>query len=845
MRPASAQVVIPGVEGEYSYLVPRELSGLVELGARVLVPFRSRRVTGFVIAAHERPAAEATRSIERLLDDSPAFSSEMLEFTRWIADYYLCTWGDALRTALPAGLDAEDQFRFSLTDKYHDQLALGSEAYPVEIAQLLDALEESPLTARQVQSRFGIDPDGAEIKALKQTGQIEYTPFLRGPRTGELVEIILELTETARRALSDETLFTHVTTRSAQRLVRELRDAPPEGLPRRHVMRGASKQRRQALQDLLGQDIIRERKEVLSRWRPDSLPVLAAESDAPLTGAQALALAAIAAALDEGKYTGFLLHGVTGSGKTRVYIEAIQRTLDHGRTALVLVPEIALTPVLWGRFRAVFGDLVAIQHSAQPMAVRYDLWRGIARGEYRIVIGARSAVFAPLPKLGLVVVDEEHEASYKQTEGVPRYSARDAALYRAVQSGAVAILGSATPSLESLFAVENKRLGLLTLPERVSGATLPQIELTPPDEPVEEIESGSVGQPQADDQPKPEAVAPAELHTLSKRVYSAIEETLERGKQVVVLQNRRGFAPFLICRHCGKLFECPNCSVSLTYHRPGRILRCHYCHHRDDAPDLCPSCGSADINLCGSGTQRIADELADRFPDARIARMDSDAMARAGAHGELMSSFASRKLDILVGTQMIAKGLDFPNVELAVVADADTELFYPDFRASERGASLLVQISGRAGRASATGRVIMQTRAAEHPALTVAVRGDWLRFASDEMVHRRSGGFPPYSRLVLVRGIATDEGVLARAMLYCKKQLATQPQIELLGPSPCAVAKIRNRIRYQLLARTARTTDPTGVTLRGAVKRLFADQRNSEELKRVQWEIDVDPAATA
>ncbi len=837
MRAASAQVVIPGVEGEYSYLVPRELSQTIERGTRVLVPFRSRRVTGFVVAVDARAVPEATRAIEQLLDDSPAFSEELLEFTKWISDYYLCTWGDALRAALPAGLDAEDQFRFSLTERHRDQLDLGSEGYALEVAELLEALEEAPLSARQIQNRFGLDPDGAEIRKLKQNGLIEYKPHLRGPRTGDLVEKMIELTSEARSGVADESLWTFITTRSAQRIIRELLDGAEEGIPRRHLMRGASKQRRQALDELITKGYVRERKEVLSRWRPDEIPVLAEEPDAPLTIHQSLAVAAISAALDERKFTGFLLHGVTGSGKTRVYIEAIKQTLAMNRTALVLVPEISLTPLLWGRFRAVFGEHVAIQHSGQPMAVRYDLWRGISNGSYRVVIGARSAIFAPLDDLGLVVVDEEHDASYKQTEGVPRYSARDAGLYRAAQSGAVAILGSATPSLESLFAVDQRRLALLSLPERVSGAQLPEVVLvTPVDE---------AGDSDETDEKEEESSAKREQHILSPTTYAAIAEILARGKQAIVLQNRRGFAPFLICRNCGKLFECPNCSVSLTYHRPGRILRCHYCHHRDDAPDLCPACGSDDMSMCGSGTQRIAEELLQQFPDARIARMDSDAMAKLGAHGELMSLFAQGKYDLLVGTQMVAKGLDFPNVELAVVADADTELFYPDFRASERGASLLLQLGGRAGRASTNGKVILQTRAHEHPAIHTAMHGRWIEFAESELAHRQRGGFPPFSRVVLLRAIATDESVVARSMLFVKRQLEGVKHIELLGPSPCAVVKVRNRIRYQLLARTTRASDPTGAALRSAIKRLFDEQRNSDELKRVQWEVDVDPASTA
>ncbi len=835
MKAASAQVVIPGVEGEFSYIVPRELSTKVERGTRVLVPFRSRRVTGFVVATNANAVQEATRAIEQLLDDSPAFSEQMLTFTKWISDYYLCTWGDALRSALPAGLDAEDQFRFTLTEKQRNQLELGAEGYAFEVAELLEALEESPLTARQIQTRFGLHPDGAEIRGLKQSGQIEYKPFLRGPRAGEMVERIIELTAESRADIADDSLWTFITTRSAQRIIRELYDGDKDGAPRRHLMRGASKQRRQALEELLSKGVVRERKEPLSRWRPELLPVLAEESSAPLTLHQALSVAAISAALEETRYTGFLLHGVTGSGKTRVYIEAIKQVLSMNRTALVLVPEISLTPVLWGRFRSVFGDLVAIQHSGQPMAVRYDLWRGIARGEFKVVIGARSAVFSPLPDLGLIVVDEEHDASYKQTEGVPRYSARDAALFRASQSGAVAILGSATPSVESLFAVEQTRLSMLTLPDRINGAMLPTVELvTPVDE--EKIREGEMSS---------DAHPIGEPHVLTQAAYKAIETVMNAGKQAIILQNRRGFAPFLICRGCGKLFECPNCSVSLTYHRQGKILRCHYCHHRDDAPDLCPVCGADDLHLCGSGTQRIAEELSERFPEARIARMDSDAMARVGAHGKLMSAFAAGEYDLLVGTQMVAKGLDFPNVELAIVADADTELFYPDFRASERGASLLLQLSGRAGRASTNGRVILQTRAKEHPAILTASHGNWLNFAREELTHRLTAGFPPYSRVIMLRAISADESAVARAMLFCKRSLENQKNIELLGPSPCAVTKVRNRIRYQLLLRTTRLNDPTGASLRGAVKRLFDDEGNSAELKRVQWEIDVDPASTA
>ncbi|MCB9357044.1 MAG: primosomal protein N' [Calditrichaeota bacterium] len=834
MKASSAQVVLPGIEGEFSYLVPRELDSSAVRGTRVLVPFRSRRVTGFIVETHAQAVPEATRAIEKVLDDIPAYDEEMLRFTKWIADYYLCPWGDALRAALPGGLDTEDQFRFALTPAYRAQLDFGDLTYSPELAELLEALEESPLSALQIQKRFGIDPDGQEIKLLKQQKLIEYLPFLRGPRTSERVEKIIALSKQGLEGIEDDSLWTQIPTRSGQRIVRELADAEGQSQPRHVLLRGASKQRRLALAELLDKGVLVERVERVSRWKPDQLPVLPGELDAPLTRHQSEVVQALTKAVESADYRGFLLFGVTGSGKTRVYIEAIRKVLAQGKTALVLVPEISLTPMLWGRFRSAFGDAVAIQHSAQPSAVRYDLWSGIARGDFPVVIGARSAIFTPLRNIGVIIVDEEHDASYKQTEGVPRYSARDAALYRARLLDAVVILGSATPSLESISAAVQGKLTKLSLPERATGARLPEVLLVPPvqDAVPEEAYKN-------EDEPK------SQDRVLTDETLEEIRRAISRGKQAIVLQNRRGFAPFLICKFCGKLFECPNCSVSLTYHRPGKILLCHYCHHRDDAPTTCPACGADELSMCGSGTQRIAEELAELVPEVRVARMDSDAMSRLGAHEKLMSEFGSRKFDVLVGTQMVAKGLDFPEVELAVVADADTELFYPDFRASERGASLLTQLAGRSGRASSQGKVLLQTRAADHPAIRTAISGDWFAFAEQETPHREASGFPPFYKLILIRAIGPDESDLARAMLFCKRQLEKTPQIGLLGPSPCAVVKVKNRFRYQILARISRTTDPSGKLIRAAVRQFMDDIRNSKDFARVQWEVDVDPASTA
>jgi primosomal protein N' (replication factor Y) len=826
MNSRAALVALPGIDGAFSYLIPSALKSQVVPGVRVLIPFRSRRVTGFVTEVSEEARENATRSIEQTLDNGPALNAELLRVTKWVSEYYLSPWGDAMRAAIPGGIDAEDQFKFCLGERAASQLQLDESGFPREVQDLLDALQENPLTARQVKKNFALNPDGAEIRGLKQRGLIEYRAFLQGPRVNELIERVLHLTDVARDALADESLFAQVRTKSGQRLIRELRDGGEEGVTRSSLLKGASKNRREALSELLAQKLVREERRVVSRWKPDALNGFPSERIASLTDAQSAALERLSGSLETKRYEAFLLFGVTGSGKTRVYIEAIERALSLGRTALVLVPEIALTPQLWGRFRAAFGERVAIQHSAQAPAERYDLWRAIAKGEFPVVIGARSAVFAPLENLGVVVVDEEHESSYKQNDSVPRYSGRDVALYRAQVNQCVAILGSATPSLESLYAVEKSKLMLLTLPHRVAGAQMPRIEIVAP---ASQEENSELNEPESHER------------VLSKPVREAMTVALSHGKQIILLQNRRGYAPFLICDFCGKVQECPNCAVSLTYHRPGRILRCHYCNHRDDAPDRCPSCGSLDLSMSGIGTQKLEEEISTRFPQARVARMDSDAMSRIGAHAALTSAFQSGEYDILAGTQMVAKGLDFPNVELAVVAQADTELFHPDFRASEKGASLMLQLAGRAGRASENGHVMIQTSAPEHAAVKAVLHGDWLEFARNELPNREKGRFPPYYRVILLRALATDEDRVAKAMLILKRKLESHRGVELLGPAPCAVAKIANRYRYSLIARTSKETDHGGKKLRHVVKSVLDEVDDLPELQRVQIEVDVDP----
>ena len=502
---------------------------------------------------------------------------------------------------------------------------------------------------------------------------------------------------------------------------------------------------------------------------PDRAVVLSAE--------QAGAVQALDRSLREGGFSPFLLHGVTGSGKTEVYLKSIETALSLRRRALVLVPEIALTPQLVGRFRSRFhgrGAAIAVLHSGLSDGERYDSWRAIARGDADIVIGARSAVFAPVSDLGILVVDEEHEGSYKQGEGF-RYNARDLALLRGQMAGATVLLGSATPAVTTFHRAQTGHLGYLPLAGRVLERPLPRVDLV-------DLRESPVGT------------------LLSAPLLAALEETLERREQALLLLNRRGFSPFLLCPACGTTFRCPNCEITLTYHQGRRLLRCHYCDYAEPAPTLCPSCGGAGIEPQGAGTERLEEELGTLFPGARLARMDRDTTARKGSHQRLVETMMRGEADILVGTQMIAKGHDFPGVTLVGVINADSTLNFPDFRSGERTFSLLCQTAGRAGRGERPGRVLIQTYTPDHYALLCASAHDYGGFYEQETESRKELAYPPFGFLanLVLAGNDTPRVERAAAALAATLQEKSN-RVEVLGPAPCPLARLRGKSRMQIL----------------------------------------------
>jgi primosomal protein N' (replication factor Y) len=547
---------------------------------------------------------------------------------------------------------------------------------------------------------------------------------------------------------------------------------------------------------------------------PDLLLGGAVTPDVPpeLNAEQARAVAAIVARLEGGQRAQFLLEGVTASGKTEVYLRAAKRALELGKSALVLVPEIALTPQLVSRFRARLGDHVAVIHSALSDSERHRMWRGLRSGELRIAVGARSALFAPVSDLGLICVDEEHDGSFKQEEGV-RYHARDMALLRAHRAGAVCVLGSATPSLSSVALVRDRRLEHLRLPSRArASSVLPEVEVVD----LRRVGSGAGGE-----------------KLLSLPLVRALEDVLRDKQQAILFLNRRGFAPSLICDSCGHIAECPHCSVSLTLHRARREqLVCHYCDYVTQVPERCQKCNSAELGEEGAGTERIESLLTQRFPAARIARLDRD--VAAGIKSEkVLSRMRDGEVDILVGTQMVTKGHDLPNVTLVGVLNADAALSMPDFRAAERSFHLLVQVAGRAGRAERRGRVLIQTRSPEHPAIAFAATHDVAGFVDHEMELRRELAYPPFSRLALVRVDAVEEARASGAAEHLARLARKEGQgADILGPAPAPLLRLRNRYRYRFLVRSA-----DRAVLRAA---LLAVARAPSD-RHVRVAIDVDP----
>jgi primosomal protein N' (replication factor Y) len=776
------------VDQAYTYRVPAALEADVQVGCRVLVPLRNRRLTGVIVAQGppENTLDFQVKDVIDVLDDVPTCTDGLLRLTKWIADYYVCGWGEALKAALPAGVTVETQRTLRRTDADPGDWA----EHDVAGAVLRDLDDHPETTLSAVRKRLGPAVPLALVRRMAADGVIEVETSLSDERAGAKTETHLRFAPAFQHTGAAADLVEQLRGNKQKAVIRALAGFREEGIPepRQANVVGRADASYSTIRSLVDKGMIEKVDKEVLRSPLDDLP----EPDSPpehnLLPAQREALDAITDAVDDRRYGTFLLHGITGSGKTEVYIRALESVLEQGRTGIVLVPEIALTPQTVQRFRSHFGDQIAVLHSQMNMGERYDAWRQLRTGAARIAIGPRSAVLAPLEDLGIIVVDEEHESSYKQFDPAPRYHARDVAVMRAHMHDAVCVLGSATPSLESTMNARWGKYERLALPERVpdasgEAATLPEVRVL--DLTLQRKKHQLEG-------------------ALADPLRDAVRERVERGEQTILLQNRRGYAPVLECEDCGWAPECRDCSVTLTLHRTGGRgqLRCHYCGSAHQVPRQCPQCGGGDIGQIGTGTQRVEEELEDVVPDAAILRMDRDTTSRKHGHHQILQRFRAGA-DVLLGTQMIAKGLDFSRVTLVGVVDADVGLLFPDFRAEERTFQLLTQVAGRAGRADIPGEVILQTRNPDHPAIRHATTHDYDGFAEEELATRRRFGYPPFGHVATVEFRGPQEERVERLAVNWTETLRSHAgPVEVLGPEPAFIQRVKKQYRQRTLLKS-------------------------------------------
>jgi primosomal protein N' (replication factor Y) len=809
--PTIAQVVVElPVQMPLDYRIPSALRPHCQVGQRVLVPVGKRRVLGYIVGLACTSKVPGPKDVLEVLDDTPLLTPELLRLTRWMAEYYLCPWGQVLKAAIPEGFRIQSKVTYALTPEALAYPQRWPKGRAREVLQFLT--DHGGRHLRELERRLGIASLAPLLRRLQGQG------FIRAEQQGLSPRARQRLVTVARLCISPA---------AARDLQQRLRRRAPNQAAVLGLFRQQPTWELPALQEHIPGAVAAVKRLVqraavelrqIEKMRSVVPPGAGSCEAVPeLNRAQYDALRHIEAKLATPDGVPVLIHGVTGSGKTEVYIRAIAAVLRQGKTALILVPEISLTDQLIERFAARFPACVAVLHSGLSMGERFDEWRRLARGEARIAIGARSAVFAPLPCLGLIVVDEEHDTAYKQEE-TPRYNARDVAIVRAQQSRAVVILGSATPSLESFHHAQQGKYMLLSLPHRVEQKPLPQITIV--DQRVH--------------------AAPSE-RVISAPLCEAIAARLQRREQCLILINRRGFAAYLQCRDCGVVPQCARCSVSLTYHRRVRALRCHYCDFSQPAPQVCPNCGGLALRPFGVGTQQVEDTLRALFPGARLGRMDRDTTRSKAAHHRILHSLRRGELDILVGTQMIAKGHDYPNITLVGVISADAALAIPDFRAPERLFQLLTQVAGRTGRGAAPGEVFIQTYRPDHYSVSFAQQHDFLGFFHDEMPRRQAVLYPPYTRLARLILESCDPErvqVASRWIRAVFQRCLTDPhRLALLGPAEAPVARIRDRYRWHMLLKAV----SSHLLHRWLNTALAEVDQERQHMRRVRLSIDIDP----
>lgn len=797
---ASVIVDVPAKQTDraFDYKIPDSLIGVIQPGMRVVVPFGPRNIQGFVLAIKKESDLTQLKEITEPMELSPVLNTELLKLGEWLTERTLCYKISAFQVMLPAALKAkyEKKIRLIGTGKLNN--------LPLQLQSLFEkndtitwdqGVASGLLSSLQKETAKGTVEVLYEVKERVKKKKLKYiTPV---PEKEELFRLKEELPSNA----------------SQQKKVLEFFIEHSKSIEQRELL-SFLQVSSVVIKGLVNKGILMEHLEEVYR-DPYENRDFQQTMPLPLTTEQQNVISPILTSIEDNLHKVFLLYGVTGSGKTEVYLQSIQRVIEKGKEAIVLVPEISLTPQMVKRFKERFGDEVAVLHSGLSSGEKYDEWRKIQRKEVKVAVGARSAVFAPFENLGIIIIDEEHETSYKQEEN-PRYHAREVAIKRAAFYKCPVVLGSATPSLESFARAKKGVYELLVLPTRMNNHPLPSVQIV---DMREELRDGN-------------------RSMFSRVLLEKLKDRLEKKEQIVLFLNKRGHSSFVMCRDCGYVMTCPHCDISLTYHQVNQKMKCHYCGYESYVPKTCPECNSEHIRYFGTGTQKVEEELGKILPEARVIRMDVDTTSRKGSHEKLLNEFQRGNADILLGTQMIAKGLDFPNITLVGVLSADTMLHLPDFRASEKTFQLLTQVSGRAGRHELEGEVIIQTYSPEHYSVELAGQQNFDLFYEKEMMIRKLHRYPPFYYITLVT--VSHHNMMKVVSITEKITQFVQSRISgdsiVLGPVASPVSRINDRYRFQCLIKYKREPD-----LGNILKKVLDHYQHEMVANGLQISVDVDP----